>query len=486
MSQPRAIVLVELDFAEGMAYMSSEFYVSQPGDTPASKLYDARIDDIVYERSISCIIWRGTNRPPQPVRELRFLNSDGGITDWINYDIRDRAVTVKIAYADGNPSTSSWADIPLTAFDTIAVLRGDTVIADGEDSMRVTLRSWIDVLSETALANANQPFVVGEVSFVRPVIVDEDALQYAVLDRPYLNELVQLRQGGTPLVGGGTDYTATSTGFTLNDPPTGVLQAHVKGIEFIVGGAWVERIEDAIEYALEDGGDYPGLLDTVSLAALPNYKMCAVWYDQISRADFIQQCLDSINGFWWQAADGLLHFGVLAEPSGTPVLYITEDNIDGDLQVEPDLALGLTRTVYYNQNFAIATDVEAANAGAVGYREEAKRPYDFTVATSVPAGRYAPATNREPRRLLLANAADAEAVAEDSCALYTDTNAYFGRLTIFVPDGASAANAIEPNDVVHITHSRYGLSGSGTLARVVSASSSLFSQRLELILWWRL
>lgn len=103
---------------------------------------------------------------------------------------------------------------------------------------------------------------------------------------------------------------------------------------------------------------------------------------------------------------------------------------------------------------------------------------------SPPAGKYLPANNRDPRKLWLKVEADAEAVAQDSCSLYEDTNAYFGRLTIFVRDGTSAANSIEPNDVVRLTHSRYGLDGSGTLARVVWASSSVFDQRLELILWW--
>lgn len=286
---------------------------------------------------------------------------------------------------------------------------------------------------------------------------------------------------GTPLTGGGTDYTEDATGFTMTAAPTGLLQAQVQGQRF-TSGAYFETPEECIQYAIEDRRDLSGIIHS-SLYTLPAYKIATCIYDSMTCADFVQNVLDSINGFWWQGQDGLLHFGVLEAPSGTPVLEIAEDDLDGDLQVDPDLAPGLTMIVHYNLNYAVARDEEVANYASASDRAIAKREFDFVTAATPPDGKYEPAVIRDPRKLWVQDSTGAQAVADDSCGIYAGNNAYFGRLSVFVPDGVSAANTLEPNDVVQITHSRYGLSG-GVLARVVSASSSIFSQRVELILWW--
>lgn len=482
MSVRRAFVLVELDFLEGMEYVGSEFYCTQPGDTPSNQVYDARLEDVVYERSISCKIWTGSNRPPNPVRELRFVNSDGGISDWTEKTIRDRYVTVRVAYASGNQAALSWYEIPYDDFVVVGNLQGDQVIADGEDSIRVTLRSWIDVLGELPYSVGVLPSTIGEVQFMRPKVIFESGRQYATCDTPYQEAVLEVRMSGTPLVAGGVDYTEDSTGFVMVSAPTGVLQCQVQGQQF-TAGAYFEYPEDCIAYAIDERVGLAGITHS-SLSSLPAYKMATCIYDAMNCAEFVQNILDSINGFWWQAQDGLLRFGVLAAPSGTPVLEIVEDDLDGDLQVDPDLAPGLTQTVYYNLNYAVARDEEVANYASASDRVIAKREYDFVTTTTPPDGKYSAAVTRDPRRLWIGDdIAAAQAVVDDSCGIYAGNNAYFGRLSVFVPDGVSAANTLEPNDVVQITHSRYGLSG-GVLARVVSASSSIFSQRLELILWW--
>lgn len=481
MSVRRAFVLVELDFLEGMEYVGSEFYCTQPGDTPSNQVYDARLEDVVYERAISCKIWTGSNRPPNPVRELRFVNSDGGISDWTEKTIRNRAVTVKVAYASGNQAALSWYELPYDDFVTAGVLRGDQVIADGEDSIRVTLRSWIDYLQDLPYCIGNLPSTVGEVTFMRPKVIDETTRQYATCDTPYQEAVLEVRMSGTPLTGGGTDYTEDATGFTMTAAPTGLLQAQVQGQQF-TAGAFFETPEECIEYAIEDRCDLAGVIHS-SLYTLPAYNIATCIYDSMTCADFVQNVLDSINGFWWQGQDGLLHFGVLEAPSGTPVLEIAEEDLDGDLQVDPDLAPGLTMICHYNLNYAVARDEEVANYASASDRAIAKREFDFVTAATPPDGKYEPAVIRDPRKLWVQDSTGAQAVADDSCGIYAGNNAYFGRLSVFVPDGVSAANTLEPNDVVQITHSRYGLSG-GVLARVVSASSSIFSQRVELILWW--
>lgn len=496
----RALLLAIIDFAEGDEHVGTERYVSDPGDTPANQYFDAVLADVVYERAISCVLWNAGQPFAAPLTELIIDNRDGSYDDWRGKTIKNRLVRVFRAEVDTDNPLVPYMQKTLADFDLVATGLGDEVIVEPE-RVRITLLDRFLRLFEQgigeAYTTAGNPSVIGT---LRPLVMGQVERAPLKLENTTNNvwdvnnaayqSLTQLFEDGVPLTLT-TDYTTTTTGVDLVKTTAGFLAATLQGSKR--GGAFFEDLESCVEWIALDtdrGVLDASELDGTSLAAIAadGYTYCWALTFGDDRAspkcgEVLRTLLDSIAASCWQDRLGVLKFGRLTAPSGSPVLELVEADVLS-IAIEPDKGAGLSWALMYNVNYAPAADGDIDPAATASERAAAVRPHSVVTwngTAHTPHAYYTPAQSAPAARSLLREQADAQAEIERRGDLYASRR-WFYRIRARIPEGSIAAYQLEPFDVVKITHSRHGLS-SGVSMRVVSAKSSFASNEVELLLW---
>lgn len=166
------ILAAEIDFADGVEYIATAAFATSGTDTPANKLFRARMADVTFERSVSFAVWRGDRTILPAVQELVIPNADGLLDAWLDRDIKDRQVVLR----SGTP------DQPYSTWAVRARLTGDRIAQAGRTSITIKFKSklsrldkqatavWPDTTPNTEVRGARKPIAIGELAYAGGVL----------------------------------------------------------------------------------------------------------------------------------------------------------------------------------------------------------------------------------------------------------------------------------------------------------------------------
>jgi len=318
------------------------------------------------------------------------------------------------------------------------------------------------------------PLAGGEVFNVTPVLLSAPLLKYQINDGP-IKSIVQVRDGGVPIVH--TDTLNDGT-FILGSKPVGAVTCDFLGATS--DGVLVEGVGRLIRWYILNQTDLTTAdINMDSLSAFVNLCTQRVQMYVNSRRnvlDVLDELIRSVGSFYTPDRNGKMIFGRIDNPSGTPVLEITADDIvAGSLKIAKQSVPWQTARVAYGRNYTPQTSTHGALT-------------DSEKAQYAQAWKYAKRTNPNIKTShLLAAEPDAKQTAlVDAAEAYIEADRLLA-LNGVVRTTYTAECLILPlilnlGNLVKITHPRYGLAN-GKLVYVVGIKESIVNRRITLTLW---
>lgn len=201
------------------AYIASEGYVTYPSDTPPNRYYAGRIKDDgdpVYQRKVSLRQWSSGRAGSSPIGSCDMENSDGGLDNWLAYDLRD----MPIRWRMGNPTAalSTFTDVGRSTIERLDVSAEDTmrfvskdVLAQLDQPLQVA--TYPNGITNTVLEGKPIPLAFGRNQWVPLIVADPSLLEYHLHDDE-LGRVLELIDQGVVItqttgwdIGGRTDAT---------------------------------------------------------------------------------------------------------------------------------------------------------------------------------------------------------------------------------------------------------------------------------------
>lgn len=495
-------VLVAVDGPGGTRWFSDDRFAHLDSGLVA----EPRIGgEVRFQRRAALPFW-GSSRSIYGVGSIELINADGALNGWMFSGLKGSVVRVYF----GAP------DVALPGMIRVARALVDRVEGVGESMVRLVLAdaaSELDVPVQTATYSSGVqqgrliPITIGQCLSVPALQTGAPSLVFSVHD-----------SGAAPTLGGltavsdvfdrgaalttGTQWTASSSGdqhgFTLNQATSGRITAFVRGPSVDPGLFQFGRLPRVVEYLLAvRRGWSSSRFDLAALNALSvetsalfgRYVDSAVTYGQL-----MTEIGDSISAWWWIDAEGRFQMQRWRLPTGTPVLRIDNNSIEGEVQPEFDAAPGLADAVLSSRNWYVHTPDELAGsvrdtAAGVALTRAYRNATTFSVHDQYAQARGSRGTDR------LSSAADMSRPPADfgmPTLLASGVNEAAYRATLYAQPmwfwnltallEADAAAALQPGDLVEVQANCYGLD-TGQLMRVVDVQGVLGEGRVNLVLW---
>jgi len=203
-------------------YAASETFVTLNTDTLANTYFAGRLDgEVRYGLHIKAAFWGG--RSSVGVGAVEVINDDGTFDSWINKEFRDQPIVLK-THTSGGTSYDS-ATVLLNAIiermDVVSESILRFVIRDPAAPLVVPMST--SVYDDTTDAEGVlKPIAFGQPRLVRPVLVDEATLEYAVTDAVSGMTVQTVYDQGVSI-----DFNQTASGFKLTTDPTGKVTATI-------------------------------------------------------------------------------------------------------------------------------------------------------------------------------------------------------------------------------------------------------------------
>lgn len=507
-----AIYLAEIDCAIDAAgtvktlRFSTDGFVTEPSDVPASTYYDARISNPggVMRLMFSDATTSGQSKVSFGTLEL--VNIDGGLDYMLPYSFDKRQFRLLVGDT-GQPYSSftvalrgtmetvelSYKSVSVILRDRQAELAlllcqkrygGTNVLPAGQDGSA-------DILG------AAVPRLYGTVTNIEPVLCNTSRLIYQVHDGA-INDVQAVYDAGLALTKG-ADYTSIAD-MHATAPAAGQYRIYKAGGYFRLGSSPTGQLTcDAQNGATAASRTTAQIIKQIALdMGISNADIAAAdvtALDAASSAEcglFIKDDTTGLAAMDTVAASagayvafdrlGVLRMAQLTIPSGTPVLtikdYIVQD-IDRDRSNDANKGLPVHRvTVNYAKNYTVQTSgiagaVTAARKNIIGKASQQQMAEDASVAVQYLSS---PEMTRDT---CLVSAADAIAEAARLLAIFKVRRDIF-RLTIRVDQATIAA--LDLGAVVNVIYKRFGMS-SGKLLRILGIESDYDSNTAKLTLW---
>lgn len=509
------MILVELVGAIDAAgaletfYVSTEPFVTEPGDTPANQAFMPALVD-PGSLGVSAYGDGRTSGASQLQRgDLTIANTDGSFDDWLNYSFEGRKVTIRSGSAGAYPG----------AFPEIMTATVESLVVTGKE-VSVQLRDKQIVLANPVLVNRYagtnslpnglegtasdlkgkpKPRIFGQVLNISPTLVNTSKLTYQVndgavasIDAVYDRGLARTfsadyassgaLQGATLATGSALYSTCKAEGyFRLHDAASGQITADVtQGAN--AAARTVAKITEALALA---AGVPSGEISASDVTALDTFNSAVVgiYLDGDSSAgDAMDRVAASIGAFYGYDPAGMLRMGVLTVPSGSPVLSIGPYSVLAGLTRRTPKDNGVPIWSATAQHSRIWTVQGSDLAGAV---TAARRAF-----LAQPTRAAAPAVDVSVKlQFMTAGEMTLDTLLVDEAAAATEAARQLAlhkvRRDIFdvpIPIDLYAAHPVKFMDVVSLTYPRFGLN-SGKLFRVIGRSVELKRNRAVLTLW---
>jgi hypothetical protein len=228
------------------------------------------------------------------------------------------------------------------------------------------------------------------------------------------------------------------------------------------------NVVDAVQLLLARAGISSDQIAASTLAAIDADRPWAVsyWADGAERiGDVLQQVMDSVYGWVYTDAAGKIAVGRLIPPEAldSPVLEITTTELAGEIEVEPDLAPGLSTTVAGQRNWYRYGEGELADGVLDADRPILTADYRVRKTSTDPVGiELGPRAGASVSDLsasgiptLLDDATDLQAAADYLADLYpAGLPRRFYKVPLFL--SRTAAATLAPGDKITLTYDRFG------------------------------
>lgn len=472
----RAVLIEAKAYSGGVEvtrYLSNVPFISRPSDTPANVAYEDALKSVPAFQSRLNEIFMGFTVPAWGDAEI--INESGVRDSWLDDAWDGRGLKMLI----GDPS---W---PRNDFRTILDGVCADIYAKDRTALALKLRdkSWmLNVPAQATLmggttANKDQPQPIccGQCYNVEPVLEDAAAHRYRVADGA-IEDITDVRDNGLTVA-----YTKDLANgrFTLNAAPAGRIAADVKGAK--PGGVYHVKCADIVQYLVTTHTQLTAAdIDAASFAAfnVTCPQTLGVYIRQRENLiPVVDALVSSIGGFWTFSRQGLLQLGRLEEPSGTPVIELTEDDVseNGIQLTRRDIPVDTVR-LGYRHNSTVQRD---GLAGAVSESSRADFGAEYLVAAATNAGIVAThklALKPDLIGTLIVEAADAGTEVTRRAALYGEIRKTFLVNCYMLP------LRLNLGQVIKLTHSRFGFAG-GQLAVVVGIAEKVTGNRAQVELW---
>jgi hypothetical protein len=252
-------------------------------------------------------------------------------------------------------------------------------------------------------------------------------------------------------------------------------------------------VADVVELLLARAGIGAEQIDADSIAALRTARPWAVsyWADSAERVgDVLQRVLDSVYGWMFVDRLGRISVGYLKPPEvGTPELEITTTELAGEIEIEPDLAPGLSTTVAGSRNWYKYGEGELADAISDADRALLTADYRIRRTAADPVGielrdRAGAAVSSESDTgiaTLLDDATDIQAAADYLADLYpAGLPRRFYKVPVFL--SRTEAATLNPGDLITLTYDRFGCDAGRDL-RVIGVEGRAGDDLVNLRCW---
>lgn len=460
------VVLVEAQaYSAGAVvtrYLSDRGFVSAPTDTPANTAYPELLTEVPRINSKMAEALRG--RSMVSYGDINIDNASGEFDAWLMDAWEARPVRLYL----GDPGWPK-ADFRLV-FDGVA----DDIRARDNRTLTLKLRDrqyLLDVPLQTTLIGGTgpakdqrRPACYGEVKQVEPVLIDAGTRTYAWHDGQ-VQGVDGVFQDGVPIA----TYTADNSAGTisLTAALTGRLTLDGKGSK--TGGVYVNTTGDIMARIVAERTAFPaGDIEAASIAALnadvPGAVGLYIGRDSTTVIGALDALAGGVGGYYQIGRDGLLRVGQLKAPAGTPVLTLTDDDLQlGRIELLKRMVPMASVRVGYERYWTVIDN--AATAATEAARQRLSDGYLVAKATNTLTGHLKPIEgNLEPSCFVAS--ADASTEATRRAALYSVIR------RVFRLEGFAAAQQLQLGDVVELDLSRYELGG-GVLATVIGLDENI-------------
>lgn len=468
------VVLIEVQAYSGggvvTRYLSNRGFTSWPTDTPANTAYEEILIGVPGIRSAMADALRG--RSVVSYGDLDVDNSGGVRDGWLLDGWDGRPVVILM----GDPSwpKADFRQVFAGVIDDISARDTRTLtlkLRDRQHLLDVPLQ--VNRVGGTGPAKDQRlPVCYGQVFNIEPVLVDAAARKYQWHDGQVQSVDAVYQDGATIAT-----YTANLADgtITLTAAATGRITLDGKGSK--TGGTYVDKTGDIVSRLVQERAGWSGGdIDAASITALNTDVPGAVGLYITADATTVLSALDTLitgaGGYYSITRAGKLRVGQFKAPAGTPVLTITDDDVQfGRIELVRRLVPMQSARVGYARFFT-TIDSGAAAGLTEAQRQRLRDPYLVAIATSAPAG-FLMAVDGDLQPSCFVAGADAGTEATRRAALWGQLRRVF-RLTGFL-----AAQQVQLGDVVALELSRHGLTG-GALATVVGLRESITGGSLEL------
>lgn len=496
-------------------YVASEFYITEPTDTPANTIYTGSVQgEVSFRRELFNQEKIGGQSIPDR-GALSIINSlepdadESRYDEWLDpskytWDGRDIEIYVMLRGDDYSSKEKILDgvidDIDYTENTITFRVRSKQILLDKLiQTTRYTGAGGIEGGSE--LTGLPKPYVVGEVFNIAPVMINSAYLVYQINDNTAVNAISSVRDNGVALTldtGIGTsgdfaDYTAL-TGATigagkyatclaqglirLNSSPVGAVTCDAQGDD--LGGTYSGTVADIADYIV---GTREGLsVNSASISALNTANSSVVGFytgsDEYTILEVLDVLFNSVGAWYGFNRVGEFDCGQFTAPSTSEDLALGMMDIQNEtLERVSAGAVVHTMSLKYKKNWT-PQDVDAL-AGSVSEANRSifSREYSIT-APETASGVATKFLNSKPIVFDTVLHVEANANTERSrqLALLDERRNIFRFTTNLKP------LQVGLNDVIKLTHDRFGLS-SGDYFSVIGIEEEYLAERVSLIVW---
>ncbi|MCC5074289.1 hypothetical protein [Xanthomonas campestris] len=468
-----------------VAFVSSEDYMSDPADTPASQAYEGLIsmEGLATIASVSFWPWDSASRAG--TAQLRVQDAHGALDALALSSARDVPVAVR-QVLQGKPlrTASPVSRYVLDRIDIESDGSKALVLRDAHDDLDSPLNCAVFLPPQgDTLAWQPQPVVIGAVRSVPGIKVNSDGSAQWLSDAPLASVGAVLDRGAAILAGTGYALASGGQQLAMTSPPLGPLVADVstqadlepatlrQALAAVFGrigkSAWSGADADALDLAT----GYAGVGYYAAQAATPRQALSGI--------------LPSYAADWWQDGDGVLRLSRLVDPDDATdadlAFELDWHELQADLVVMPDLAPNLSRRMGYQPNALVLAPGDLITDLAQlppATRQQLTAEYRGQVyAAGTLASRYAHAETAAPMVSRFDRREDAQAEIDRVIRLYAVPRYFYaGRLT------GRTDLQLRPGQVGRITYHRYGLQA-GRKVLVTGVTSNRVTGEHALKFW---
>lgn len=494
---PLPRVLVRLDTGSGFRWYSDGRYVDAASNTVAQARLGKRIS---FERTVNTAYWSGNGRATASLGAIELINSDGALDELLGLPLRDKVIQIYLG-------TEATAVSSLTL-----VARGivENVESDGESAIRIVVGDasrelekplQTELIPSGAFVGQPYPVTIGFCLSVPALHTEAPTLRFGLHDSAAAGRaltIVQFVSDSGVTLTGGTQWnaynTAPSFGFSLNQATSGRILANVIG-PGPNAGFNNATLNGVVRYLLETRLGWAGSrVDAAGYSAL-DVEMGTPRFGRhvsnpVTYAQVLDELADSIGGWWRIDLSGVLRMDRLRLPSGTPVLELTRNHLDGEVDIKFDDAPGMTNIVAGGRNwYPLSESEQAGSVRDTAAGVELRKEYRFLASFSVHAAyarnaaSWGASTSQGISSIgmptLLSNTTSTSNEAAARAGLWAAPKWWY-ELPVLLD--AVAAATLAGGAVVRLTLARHGLDA-GRLLRVIKVRGELGSSRVELVLW---